>query len=232
MRREAGIPTGAVGLITEAVQAEQILAHRPGRRRRASRAHCCAIRTGRATPRRRSASRCRGPTSTSAATSDRWADKWGQTPIEYRHNSDRLPELESETHDRPLLLDHPQRPQDHACSSRRRGSSTASSRSTSARATSSSPTFLKISPNNKIPAIVDHAPADGGKPISVFESGAILLYLAGQDRAVHPEGPARPGRDARVAHVADGRPGSDARPEPPLLASTRPRSSRTRSTAT
>jgi GST-like protein len=40
--------------------------------------------------------------------------------------------------------------------------------------------FLKLSPNNKIPAIVDHAPADGGKPISVFESGAILLYLAGK----------------------------------------------------
>lgn len=40
------------------------------------------------------------------------------------------------------------------------------------------PDYLRISPNNKMPAIVDHSPADGGAPISVFESGAILVYLA------------------------------------------------------
>ncbi|MEO8525322.1 MAG: glutathione binding-like protein [Caldimonas sp.] len=49
------------------------------------------------------------------------------------------------------------------------------------------PDFLKVAPNNRIPAIVDHAPADGGAPIPVFESGAILLYLADKTHALIPQ---------------------------------------------
>lgn len=50
------------------------------------------------------------------------------------------------------------------------------------------PDFLKIAPNNRMPAIVDHDPVDGGEAISVFESGAILLYLANKtERFFGPE---------------------------------------------
>lgn len=40
------------------------------------------------------------------------------------------------------------------------------------------PEYLKINPNNRMPVLVDQAPADGGGPLSVFESGAIMMYLA------------------------------------------------------
>ena len=51
--------------------------------------------------------------------------------------------------------------------------------------------FLSINPNNRMPALVDHSPEDGGQPLSVFESGAIMLYVAektGQFMPTDPRG--------------------------------------------
>lgn len=54
------------------------------------------------------------------------------------------------------------------------------------------PAFGRINPNHKVPAIVDLAPADGGGPFAVFESGAVLQYLAEKTgRLLHPTGRAR-----------------------------------------
>lgn len=53
------------------------------------------------------------------------------------------------------------------------------------------PEYRRINPNARLPAIVDHDPMDGGEPLAVFESGAILLYLAEKSGQLMPEGPRR-----------------------------------------
>jgi GST-like protein len=50
-----------------------------------------------------------------------------------------------------------------------------------------SPNYLKIAPNNRMPALVDHAPKDGGAPISVFESAAIMMYVAEKEGRYFPQ---------------------------------------------
>ncbi|MCZ6658107.1 MAG: glutathione S-transferase N-terminal domain-containing protein [Gammaproteobacteria bacterium] len=49
--------------------------------------------------------------------------------------------------------------------------------------------FLKICPNNRMPALVDHEPLGGGEPISVFESGAIMMYIAEKAGQFYPQEP-------------------------------------------
>ncbi len=47
--------------------------------------------------------------------------------------------------------------------------------------------FLRISPNNRMPALVDHEPADGGEPVSIFESGAMMIYIAEKAGLFYPK---------------------------------------------
>lgn len=49
--------------------------------------------------------------------------------------------------------------------------------------------FLKICPNNRMPALVDHEPLGGGAPISVFESGAMMMYIGEKARQFYPQDP-------------------------------------------
>ena len=49
------------------------------------------------------------------------------------------------------------------------------------------PEFLEMNPNHRMPVMVDNAPADGGKPLAVFESGAIMLYLAEKAGKFYPQ---------------------------------------------
>jgi GST-like protein len=56
---------------------------------------------------------------------------------------------------------------------------------------SNSQGLLKIAPNNRNPAMIDHEPQGGGAPVSMFESGAMLLYLADKTKKFIPAGSAR-----------------------------------------
>ena len=78
------------------------------------------------------------------------------------------------------------------------------------------PDFLAISPNNRMPAMVDHAPLDGGEPISVFESGAILLYLAEKTGQLLAQGYPWSYRCPRMVVLAGGGLRPDGGPESPF----------------
>lgn len=51
------------------------------------------------------------------------------------------------------------------------------------------PDYLKIAPNNRMPAFIDSAPAGGGAPISIFESAAIMMYIAEKEGRFFPQDP-------------------------------------------
>ena len=74
-----------------------------------------------------------------------------------------------------------------------------------------SPEFVSLNPNGKIPAMID-PDGPGGKPLALFESGAILLYLADKTGQVHPGRSGRAVAGDPVGDVPDGRRRADVRP--------------------
>jgi len=78
------------------------------------------------------------------------------------------------------------------------------------------PEFLAMSPNNRLPAIVDHKPKGGGKPISVFESDAILMFRAEKAGKPSRKHLSTQNRSHPMTVLANGRSGPNGGPEPSL----------------
>jgi len=78
------------------------------------------------------------------------------------------------------------------------------------------PEFLAFSPNNRMPAIIDTQPVDGGEHVTVFESGAILVYLAEKTGRFMPSDLRWAQGCAGMAFLAGWRPRSHGWPEPPF----------------
>ena len=76
--------------------------------------------------------------------------------------------------------------------------------------------FLKIAPNNRMPAIIDEAPIDGGDPITVFESGAILQYLAEKTAQFIPDDLRKKNESNGVVILANGWSRSDGGAKSPF----------------